>query len=99
MRFPVRILFPLTAALLLSASVSAQQPALDRYVARRDSVYAWKLVRSIPGAGSKTYVLELTSQSWRSAKDVDRPDWKHWLTIVRPDHVVSTKALLFIGGG
>jgi PhoPQ-activated pathogenicity-related protein len=99
MRFPVRILFPLTAALLLSASVSAQQPALDRYVARKDSVYAWKLVRSVPGAGSKTYVLELTSQSWRSAKDVDRPDWKHWLTIVRPDHVVSTKALLFIGGG
>jgi len=25
--------------------------------------------------------------------------WKHWLTIIRPDAVDSTNALLFIGGG
>jgi PhoPQ-activated pathogenicity-related protein len=30
---------------------------------------------------------------------VDRPLWKHWLTIVKPDKATSNKALLFIGGG
>ena len=51
------------------------------------------------GGGLTTYVLELTSQTWRTATDVDRPVWKHWLTITRPAKVTSDKALLFIGGG
>jgi PhoPQ-activated pathogenicity-related protein len=97
MCFPRRKLIPL--ALLFAALVAAQQTALDRYVNQKDSVYGWKLVRTIPGEGYQTHVLELTSQTWRTAKDVDRPVWKHWLTIVRPAQVRSNKALLFIGGG
>src|SRR5215470_1732517 len=90
----------LVAAVLLFTSVSAaQETALDRYVAQKDSVYGWSLVRTIPGKGYQTHVLELTSQSWRTEKDVDRPAWKHWLTIVRPDRIRSTKAFLLIGGG
>jgi PhoPQ-activated pathogenicity-related protein len=100
MRISVRRLFSLTLALLLWAGAAGgQQTALDRYVAAKDAVYGWKLVNTIPGAGYKAHVLELTSQTWRSEKDVDRPVWKHWLTIVRPDQVKSSKALLFIGGG
>lgn len=100
MRLQVRALHQLAATLLLFIGVSAnQQTPLDRYVAQKDPVYQWKLVRTIPGSGYKTHVLELTSQTWRSEKDVDRPVWKHWLTIVRPDQVRSNKALLFIGGG
>ncbi len=76
-----------------------KQTALDRYIAQRDSVYGWKLVKTIDGAGYHGYVLELTSQTWRSEKDVDRPVWKHWLTVVKPEKVNSNKALLFIGGG
>jgi PhoPQ-activated pathogenicity-related protein len=87
------------AALLLAAPALAQQTALDRYVNRKDPVYGWKLVRTIPGEGYRSFVLELTSQTWRSASEVDRPVWKHWLTIVRPNELRSTKALLFIGGG
>src|SRR5215831_877518 len=91
---------PLAAAVLVFAGVSvAQETAIDRYVAQKDSVYGWKLVRTVPGKGFQTHVLELTSQSWRTEKDVDRPVWKHWLTIVRPDNIRSNKALLFIGGG
>lgn len=75
------------------------QTALDRYIAQPDSVYGWKLVNTIEGAGYRGFVLELTSQTWRSEKDVDRPVWKHWLTIVKPEKVTSNKALLFIGGG
>src|SRR5215813_3264204 len=96
----LRVQAPLAAAVLVFAGVSvAQETALDRYVAQKDSVYGWKLVRTVPGKGFQTHVLELTSQSWRTEKDVDRPVWKHWLTIVRPDNVRSTKAFLFIGGG
>jgi PhoPQ-activated pathogenicity-related protein len=90
------------AALLLVAgfaSAQSQQTALDRYVAQKDSVYGWKEVRTIPGNGYRTRVLELTSQTWRSEKEVDHPVWKHWITIVQPDKITSTKGMLFIGGG
>jgi len=98
MLLPIRA--PLALAALLFVGVSlAQETALDRYVAQKDPVYGWKLVRTVPGDGYRTHVLELTSQSWRTEKDVDRPVWKHWLTIVRPDRVRASKALLFIGGG
>jgi PhoPQ-activated pathogenicity-related protein len=87
-------------ALMAAAPAAAQTPtALDRYVHRADPAYGWKLTRTIPGDGVTTYVLELTSQTWRSAKDVDRPVWTHWLTIVKPIRPKSATALLVIGGG
>ncbi len=73
--------------------------ALDRYVAQPDPVYAWREVAGNRGNGYNMHVLELTSQTWRSAKDVDRPVWKHWLTITVPDHAVGNRAFLVIGGG
>ncbi len=98
-----RLWFVLLILLLASDAAlpqSATRPtALDRYVAQKDAVYGWRLISTIKGAGVMGYVLELTSQSWRSAKDLDRPVWKHWLTIVKPDQVTSDKALLYIGSG
>jgi PhoPQ-activated pathogenicity-related protein len=88
-----------TLIALLSVSVCAQQTALDRYVAKPDPAYSWKLVNTTQGEGYKSFLLELTSQQWRTEKDVDRPIWKHWLTIVKPDKPSTNKALLFIGGG
>ena len=88
------------AALFASGlAAAASQTALDRYVAQRDSVYGWKLLSTIPGESSRTFVLELTSQRWRTEKDVDHPVWKHWLTVTVPNQVKSTKALLYIGEG
>src|SRR5690349_554401 len=92
-----------TAALLslcLAGLLHGQEPtALDRYVAAPDPTYAYKLGNTIKSPGQMTYVLELTSQTWLSEKEVDRPVWKHWLTIVRPDVVKSSKALMVISGG
>ncbi len=85
--------------IFLTLTVAAQETALDRYIAQPDPVYGWKLAGTIPGQGCTGYVLEMTSQTWRTEKDVDRPVWKHWLTIVKPDQARSNKALLFIGGG
>jgi len=96
---PHQLLITSVALLGLAVPGRTQEGALDRYVARPDPVYGWKLVDTINGNGCRAYVLELTSQTWRTAAEVDRPVWKHWLTIVKPDRVATTKALLFIGGG
>ncbi len=81
--------------------LSAAPPttALDDYVAAPDPQFAWKLVHQSTQDGLATSVLELTSQSWRSENEVDRPVWKHWLTIARPEQSTGNVAFLFIGGG
>lgn len=76
-----------------------EKTPLDAYVAKPDPSYKWELKAIYPGDGQTTYVLEMTSQTWRSAKDVDRPVWTHWMTIVKPAEVKSDKALLFIWQG
>ncbi len=73
--------------------------ALDRYVAKPDASYHWELAEIIDGDGYTGYVLDLTSQTWRTEAEVDRPVWKHWLTIIKPDSAKANKALLYIGGG
>jgi PhoPQ-activated pathogenicity-related protein len=84
-----------------AAALAAPNPTnvLDRYVARPDPSFGWKVEKTFTGPGYHGAVLELTSQTWLTAKDTDRPVWKHWLTITVPDNVDSHKALLFIGGG
>ena len=73
-RHSVRLaLSALLAALALAISASAQETALDRYIAKPDPSYVCKLVNTISGQGCRAYVLELTSQTWRTADEVDKP--------------------------
>jgi PhoPQ-activated pathogenicity-related protein len=88
------------SALFVSISAFAsERTALDEYIAKPDSNYSFKLVKTMPGEGGTAYVLEMTSQQWLTEKEVDKPIWKHWLVIIKPDEVTSDTALLFIGGG
>jgi len=73
--------------------------ALDKYVAAPDTNYSFHLVRSAPGKDQTTFLLEMTSQAWLTTNEVDRPLWKHWMILVKPDKVTSSKSLLFISGG
>lgn len=73
--------------------------ALDRYIARPDASYRWKVVQSVPGDGVTTHVIDMTSQTWRTPAEVDRTEWQHWVTVVVPERVTSDSALLLIGGG
>src|SRR3954454_20557694 len=82
-----------------AADAPPRKTPLDDYLAKPDPTYGWKLVKTIPGDGVTSYVLDLRSQTWRSTPEVDRPVWQHWLTITRPDKVTSDIALLSIGGG
>jgi PhoPQ-activated pathogenicity-related protein len=79
--------------------VASKRTALDDYVAAPDTNYAYRLVNTYKGNRQTTYILEMTSQAWLTTNEVDRPLWKHWVNIVKPDEVTTTNALLFISGG
>lgn len=79
--------------------VQDERTALDDYVAAPDTNYSYRLVNTVRGKDHATYILEMTSQAWLTTNEVDRPVWAHWVTIVKPEVVESTNALLFIGGG
>ena len=73
--------------------------ALDRYVAAPDTNFSFKVIDTVRIPGVRAHILQLTSQAWLTTNEVDRPVWKHWLVITRPDEITSSKALLFISGG
>lgn len=89
--------FLLIFALTLAAA--PKQTALDRYIAAPDPNFKWELVKTIEGKGFKAYVLDMTSQKWRDEKEVDKPIWKHWVTIYKPDVIKTSTGFLFIAGG
>ncbi|HYP08541.1 MAG TPA: PhoPQ-activated pathogenicity-related family protein [Bryobacteraceae bacterium] len=92
---------PLFLVMLLAGGVPAwsAETALDRYVAAPDASYKYNLVQTLPGTGYTTYVLDMTSQTWRSPAEVNRPEWRHWLTVIKPDQVKHSTGFLFITGG
>jgi PhoPQ-activated pathogenicity-related protein len=89
----------LVAAFFWGSQLRAGETALDRYVRKPDGTYAWKVVHTVMGDGLTQFIVDLKSQTWRTEKDVDRPVWQHWLSIVKPDKPASKTAFLFIGGG
>src|SRR5262245_40917224 len=80
------------------SALAAKETALDRYVARADTNYSYKLADTMRGEGQTTFVLDMTSQAWLTTNEVDQPLWKHSLVIVKPDKVTTSKALLHIAG-
>ncbi len=76
-----------------------QRTPLDAYVAAPDTNYTFRLLERVAGKGQTTFILEMTSQAWLTTNEVDRPVWNHWVSIVKPDTVESSTALLFISGG
>lgn len=91
----------IAAAVLASAAShpASQRTALDEYVAKPDPHYSFKVIRTVPIEGGSATVLEMTSQKWLTEEEVDRPLWKHWVTIIKPSKPSSETALLFITGG
>src|ERR1700730_10462114 len=92
-----------SAAWLLAAvcrpPLCAGETALDRYIAKPDSSYSSKIVSQTSVPGATIFIVDLKSQTWRTAKDVDRTIWQHWLTIVKPDKPAGDIPFLFITCG
>ena len=91
--------FAIAIALFGASPLRAGETALDRYVAKPDPTYSWKVVRNLPGKGLTQFIVDLKSQTWRTEQDVDRPVWQHWLTIVKPANPAAKLAFLRIVGG
>ena len=89
----------LSVLALSPPAVANGETALDRYIAKEEPDYGWRVEKRLAGEGYTGFVLELSSQRWRSEGEVDRPVWTHWLTIIKPDGVSLNKGLLYIGGG
>src|SRR5262245_40322955 len=73
--------------------------ALDAYVAAPDLSYHYSLNSTLTGPGYTDYIIDMTSQTWRSPSEVDRTVWQHWLQIFVPTTIRSTTAVLYITGG
>lgn len=84
---------------LAAAGHCGGRTALDEYVAKADPNYSFKVVRTVPIEGGTATVIEMTSQKWLTEEEVDRPLWKHWVTVIKPAKPSSDTALLFITGG
>jgi len=101
MKIPLMKKMLLSLALLICVPVfgqGEQETGLDRYVKAPDPAYKWSLVKTIPGDGVTAYVLDMTSQAWLTANEVDRPEWKHWVIVYKPETLKHSTALLMIGG-
>ena len=67
--------------------------ALQSYLDNGDQSFKWDVQDSTAAEGAKIYRLDLTSQTWRDTV------WNHELTVIVPDSLKQTDALLFITGG
>ena len=72
---------------LFVSGVEADTTALDDYVAEADGNYSYTEISRSTQFTTLTqgYIVELTSQQWRGAGEVDHSVWKHWVTIVVPE--------------
>ena len=77
--------------------VFSQDPSpkeLDEYLALSDDSYRWEILEKNTGSGNKTWLVELTSQTWHGVT------WKHFMYIVEPAKLtLPNHSLLFITGG
>lgn len=103
MRFAL-ILLTLLSTTAFHAVATAKAPStaartpLDEYIQEADPSFSWKVEKTITGNPSTTYVIHLTSQTWRDKSDVDRPLWEHWLVVVKPAKLKTNKAFIAISG-
>jgi len=73
--------------------------ALEDYVHAADPSYQFSLARTVVGTGYAYYVLDMTSQTWRSAADVNKPVWRHWVELIVPAGTITGTSLLIVSGG
>ncbi len=86
---------------IVSSSTHALQVpnALQEYIELDDEAYSYEVVSNLALPGATAYIVRMTSQHWRSDTEVDRTLWEHAMTVVVPDTVASSTAVLFIDSG
>src|ERR1035437_6928816 len=96
-------MFRATAAFMICALAplarAGDYTALDRYVAAPDASFRYPLARTVNSPALVAYQLDMVSQTWLTSAEVDNPEWRHWVTIYKPDQLTTSTAVLFINGG
>lgn len=69
------------------------------WLAEPHPAYSYDLVHTGEDEGYTTYIFRMISQHWLNEELVDEPEWWHWITMVVPDQLEHSTALLWIGGG
>ena len=86
-------------SIILFTSCENQNTLLKDYVQKSDPAFRYEIKKVVDGDSWKEYIIKMTSQTWLTINEVEQVEWWHYLTIVIPDHVEETEALMFIGGG
>ncbi|KAJ8032858.1 Autocrine proliferation repressor protein A [Holothuria leucospilota] len=100
MEFSLKMVWLLFFASLV---LEVNSNAFDDYIAKPDSSYTYKVLpdstRTVKGEYT-AFVLNMTSQTWLTAKDSSQPVWWHYLIVMIPDTVLyNDTAILYITGG
>jgi len=100
---PSRVATALAIALAGCTLAIAQGPEdrigpLQRYVALPDDAFGFDVTGTAEGDGHTRYDVELASQVWAPA-GAAAMRWTHRLTIIRPERVLTTTALLAVDDG
>ena len=79
----------------------ADTQVLDTYVKACDPSYGYSLegTDTVASTGITTYLLKMTSGSWRGSDEVYKPLWQHYISIIEPPVLSSTTGLLMVSGG
>jgi len=86
--------FILPAGTAIANDASLSSRALEDYVARPDSSYAWRMHARYRQGGAEVLELRLYSQTWRDIL------WKHQLYVIKPRRIENEDhGLLVIAGG
>ncbi|MBT8146603.1 MAG: PhoPQ-activated pathogenicity-related family protein [Gammaproteobacteria bacterium] len=104
---PARRLATTTMTIMLLAisnsvaadSAGLELTALDDYVRAPDPNYSYRVINTVNGEGYTTFIVHMISQQWLTEAEVNLPIWEHYMTITRPDVVLSDIGFLYITGG
>ena len=72
---------------------------MKEYVYKADPAFRYEIEETYKADGWTEYRVKMISGTWLTKQEVNHPEWWHWVTIVVPDEVAETEALVIIGGG
>ena len=85
--------------LILAGCDSRHNNHMEEYVRTADPAFRYNIEETFNGEGWTEHRVKMVSGTWLTKQEVNHPEWWHWVTIVVPDEVTETEALMVIGGG
>mgnify|MGYP000430384622 FL=1 len=88
------ILLPILFLILFSCE--KQNTVLKDFVNQSDEAFNYEIRKVVVGESWKEFIIYMVSQNWLTNHDVDQTEWWHWLSIVIPNDVKESEALMVI---